>query len=373
MRRSRGWTLGRIRGIPLVIDYSWPVIAVLITWSLFVDFRLGIDDLSGEAALLLAAVGSLAFFGSVLVHELSHSVLAVRRGLTVRRIRLFIFGGVSEIESEATSARDEFAIAIAGPLSSMAMAFGFVFLAYVAPASWEAVDRLLRLLGYVNAALALFNLVPGFPLDGGRVLRALIWRVSGDRRRASSIAVGVGKGVAVLLMAVGGVLFFRDAGDGQGLAGFWYIAIGGFLYWAAEQHSMQYRALAKLEGVTAANLMSASSAAVPGELTVRELLGLYVTPGRPMVFPVVVGGRVRGLISTERASAVPAADRASIPVASVMDVLGPDDVVDVSTTAEDLVGRFERPEQRMAVVSAGRFVGTISPADLSRYLTSGRV
>lgn len=365
MFRRSGWSLGRVLGIPLVIDYSWPIVAVLITWTLFVDFRSAIATISVEVAIIAAAGGAVLFFASVLAHELSHSVLAKRRGIGVRRIRLFIFGGVSEIESEAVTARDEFVIAIGGPLVSLAIGGAFVGLNLLAPAGMPVVVRLLGLLAYVNIALGLFNLVPGFPLDGGRVLRALIWKFSGNRLRATGIAVTVGKVVAGLLVAAGAALFIAR-GD---LGGIWYIAIGWFLYRAAGGTMSQTKVVESLRGVTVVDVMRPTDAPVDGSVMISELRRQSMGALRPPVIPVVVDGRVRGAIDLADTGVLERLGFEDVAIGSVMRTIGPSTVINGSTPADQLFALLEQ-EGWYAVVADGRFVGSVDVADFAQFLAS---
>lgn len=365
MFRRTGWSLGRVLGIPLVIDYSWPIVAVLITWTLFVDFRDAVADISVEVALIAAASGALLFFASVLAHELSHSVLAKRRGIGVRRIRLFIFGGVSEIESEAVTAKDEFVIAVGGPLVSVILGGVLVGLTWLAPAGMPLLVRLLGLLAYVNIALGLFNLVPGFPLDGGRVLRAAIWRFSGDRLRATNVAVNVGKVVSTLLMVTGGVLFALR-GD---VGGIWYVAIGWFLYRAAAATMMQTKVVESLRGVTVAHVMSPTVAPVDGRTPIGDVRRQSIGARTQAAIPVVLDGRVRGLADLTGFHIPSESLDDSIPVSQVMVPLGPDTVIDGTTPADRLFAMFETGDW-FAVVLDGRFVGSVDTRDFARYLAA---
>ncbi len=347
-------------GIPVEIDPSWLIIAVLVTWVLFAELTS-----RGDAGLAVAAaaavLGALAFFGCLLAHELSHSVVAKRRGLGVRRIRLFVFGGVSEIEQEAGSPGDELAITAAGPVASLLLAAAFLVAAVAMPSEAGVWDDLLELLALVNLALALFNLLPGFPLDGGRVLRALMWRVTGSFGRATRIAVRGGRIIALLLGAAGlGLLLAaRDAG------GLWWLAIGWFLWVAAHRSLAQLRIDQRLAGVALGAL------AQPAASPVAAGASLATLAGESGFAPVVEGGRVRGLLDLGFVAGLPARERARWNAGAVMVPLRPADVVDAELPADRaLSGRsLERP---LVVVSDGRMAGVITHRAVAEWVAARR-
>jgi Zn-dependent protease len=353
----KGLRLGRLFGIELVVDFSWLIIAGLITASLFVEFSTQDPNRSGRQVMVVSVVGALAFFGSVLVHELSHSMVARRRGIGVRRIRLFIFGGVSEIEQEAATPQDEFVIAIVGPVSSLVLAAMFWGLD-----TWLTVEgltgQLLRLLAFVNLALGLFNLVPGFPLDGGRVLRSVVWRVSGDFALATRVAAMSGRIVGGLLAAAGAYLLIV-AGEAVGL---WYLAIGWFLYQAAKLGGVFGVARHDLAGVKVGDVMTPVRVAVPAAVTVDRFGTDYLVGAAVHLpaLPVVDGGRVRGLV---RFADVEGAEP-STTVAEIMTPVGPEDVVDGDQPLGELLPRFIDANAVKLVVVGGRVVGLLAARDV---------
>ncbi len=363
-----GFRIGRIFGIPIVIDTSWLVIFFLIVfffWGDLVDYqRRGLVAPVDNAALwALAVVGAALFFGSVLVHELSHSVVAVRRGVQVRRIRLFIFGGVSEIETEAANPQDEFAITIAGPASSFVLGGAFLGLAALT-ADGSVVDQITTRLGWINLLLGGFNLLPGFPLDGGRVLRSIVWRATGDYRRATRIAGNGGRIIAGLMIAVG-VLSVFVRGDFGGL---WWIVLGWFLFQAAGATLTQLTIKEGLTGVVAAQLMTRTPIAVDGNLTLQQVFDDHFMAKNVSAFPVTHEGRVRGLISLKQLGNVPRSNWSNVLVAEVMQVLNPEDAVSADTPAEELLAKLSGAGQRVVVVEDGRLVGIVSPSDVTRWM-----
>jgi len=306
------------------------------------------------------------FFGSVLIHELSHSVVAVRRGTKVKRIRLFIFGGVSEIETEAANPQDEFAITIAGPVSSFVL--GGVFLGFAALISQGTLlDQLATRLGLVNLLLGGFNLLPGFPLDGGRVLRSIVWRATGDYRRATQIAGNGGRVVAGVMIAIGVLTVFFQGNFG----GLWWIVLGWFLFQAAGATLAQLTIQVGLSGVVASQVMTRAPIAVEGDLTLQQVFDDHFMSRNVSAFPVVHQGRVRGLISLKQLGEVPRETWQDVRVSDVMLELRPDEAVRADTPAEELVAKLGGTGQRVVVVEDGRLVGIVSPSDITRWMQRG--
>jgi len=363
-----GIRIGRIFGIPIVIDTSWLVIFFLIVFSLWADLvdaqqRRLVEPVGDTALWLTALLGAVLFFSSVLIHELSHSVVAVRRGIPVRRIRLFIFGGVSEIEAEAANPQDEFAVTFAGPASSFVL--GGLFLGLAALLGDGSVwDRLITRLGSVNLLLGGFNLLPGFPLDGGRVLRSIIWRATGDYRRATRIAGNGGRIVAGSMIAVGVLgLFVRGE-----FVWLWWIVLGWFLFQAAGVALAQLTIKEGLSGVIAAQVMTRTPLAVDGDLTLQQVFDDHFMARNVSAFPVLQEERVRGLISLKQLGDVPRDTWTKVLVSDVMQVLRPDDAVAADTPAEDLLAKLSGTGQRVVVVEGGRLVGIVSPSDITRWM-----
>ena len=363
-----GVRIGRILGIPIVVDTSWLVIFFLIVfffWGDLIDAQQsGVVEPAGDVTLWLAALsGALLFFGSVLVHELSHSVVAVRRGISVGRIRLFIFGGVSEIESEVANPQDEFAITIAGPVSSFLL--GGLFLGLAAWVSERSViDQLMIRLGWVNLLLGAFNLLPGFPLDGGRVLRSIVWRASGDYGKATRIAANGGRVIAGLMIAVGVLSIFFQGEFG----GLWWIVLGWFLFQAAGAALSQLTVTVGLSGVTAAQVMTHTPVAVDGNLTLQQVFDQHFMAGNEASFPAVLEGRVRGLISLKQLGAIPRNRWDTVLVSEVMQVLQPVDAVSGDAPAQELLAKLSVSGQQVVVVEEGRLVGIVSATDITRWL-----
>jgi Zn-dependent protease len=306
--------LGRIWNIPIGLSTSWFLIFGLVTWSLATGiFPATVPGLNSGVYWLLGAVTSILFFGSVLAHELGHAFFALRNGVPVRAITLFFFGGVAEITREPKSAGAEFRIAIAGPLVSLALAGLFASLAsavqgiatFEGPALW---------LARINLTLALFNMLPGFPLDGGRVLRSIIWRVTGDEFRATTVASGVGQVVAFGFIGVG----IFSALTGNFANGLWLVFLGFFLNSAAAGTRQQVSAQKALRGLTAGQLMSRAALRVPSWVTVGDALDPTTLSQGHRAFLVQDFGQFRGLLTLDGAARVPRSKWTQTKIEQVM-------------------------------------------------------
>lgn len=375
----KSWKVATIFGIPISIDPSWLIIFVLLTYELGFELfpiQLGLGRRSGFQLepIILGLIASLLLFGSVLAHELSHAYMAIKRGVPVLGITLFIFGGVAQIGDEPDTPATEFLIAIMGPLMSFALAIFFAIF-WIWPRALIGISPDLRpfllpltvvgfYLAQTNLLLALFNLLPGFPLDGGRVLRALVWAGLKNLRRATYIAMVTGRGIAAL-MALVGVWFVYESG----LNGIWLVLIGFFVWRAAgdSYHAVVAREI--LNGVTVGRLMQSPVQRVAGDLNLISFVEQYVLRVRAPVFAVEDGLQVVGLIGAEQAKAIPRAEWASRRVKDVMVKLtdklkvSPDDP---ALRAMQLLTQREGNE--LAVVQGGEVVGSIGPQELGQYL-----
>ncbi len=276
MRSGNGIRLGTVAGIPIVLDFSFFISLVLITVLLGTRVfpNMVEPEPSDATAWGLAAVAAVIFFTSLLLHELAHSVVARMYGMHVANITLFLLGGVSQITQDSKRPSQEFLIAFVGPLTSAILGGAFIGL-YVAVGGGDTpLAALLAWLAIVNIALALFNMIPGFPLDGGRVFRALLWALTGSRSRATRWSSRVGQGVGGLLAIYGLISFLNiDIGlETGGVGGIWLVFVGGFLYNAASQSLRSAQAEDRLAGVVVRDVMSTQLRAVDAETLVRRLL-----------------------------------------------------------------------------------------------------
>jgi Zn-dependent protease len=364
----RGLRLGSVRGVEVVADLSLFVIATLLTWSLYADLARAFPTVGSDMLLLAAGVGGVLFFGSVFLHELSHSLVAIRRGLAVRRIRLFIFGGVSEIEDEAESAADELVVTLAGPAASLALGIVFIAIGWPLTALWVVPARIALILGFANLSIAVFNLLPGMPLDGGRILRAIVWRRTDDRGKATRLAVGVGQGLGMMLAAIGAALVFMR-GD---LTAIWFIAVGWFLYQAATTSALQERFFNRIGGLSVADVMRRTEIAVDGDSTVSEALEMHGWGDKLRTLPVSVGGRVLGVFGTREVAAVDEEARSATLVRDAMATIGPGDVVPADAGLRGALAPGERTGAVIVVVDRGEVVGLVTAEELSAIVSDLR-
>ncbi len=384
-----GFKLGRLFGIDIRIDWSWIFIFLLITYSLAaLEFsnprRYG--DWSPALRWGTAIVAALLFFGSVLAHELAHSIVAKARGLPVSRITLFLFGGVSNIEREPSSPATEFVMAIVGPLTSLVL--GIIFLV-LGSASVFATGRLLGLpsllfgrldpisalllwLGPVNILLAIFNMVPGFPLDGGRVLRSILWAITRNLKRATRWASWIGQAVAWLMILAGISMAFGVNIPllGTGLpAGIWLVFIGWFLNNAAAQSYRQVVLEDLLGGIQVSTLMRANAVTVPPSISINELVYNYIMNTDERAFPVLDGDRLVGMVSLGDVRQIPRSEWDVTPISKVMT---PADHLTVATPFEDVTQAMNdisaHDVRQVPVVQDGRYVGVLRRADIMKWL-----
>jgi Zn-dependent protease/predicted transcriptional regulator len=364
------WRLGRIAGIEVRIDSSWAVIALLITYSMYLRTSTLYPELSGSGAVALGILATVLFFGSVLVHELAHAVVAQARGIRVQDITLFLFGGATRARVESRGPGDEFLIALVGPLTSglLAALFGIIV-----GLGGDSLSRpLAGTLGYLawtNLLLAAFNLVPGFPLDGGRLLRSAIWKATGSLGRATQIASVSGQGVGWLLVAAG--VAWLLAGDLAG--GIWFAFIGWFLVQAARASSQELQLQQLLAGVEAEDVMARHLVRIPPELSLQEAVDDYFMRYDHSAFPVDEQGRTIGLLTLRAVRRVPREQWPTRRVRDHMVPLGDQVVVAPDARMDGVLGKLQDGDAgRVLVAQDGEVVGIITPTDLTRWLRRSR-
>ncbi|HOK47279.1 MAG TPA: site-2 protease family protein, partial [Bryobacteraceae bacterium] len=297
-------TLFKLFGFEVRLDASWLIIAALVVWSLAVGvFPLWYPGLAIGTYWWMGIAGAVGLFGSIIVHELFHSLVARRYGLPMRGITLFVFGGIAEMEQEPQSAKAEFAMAIAGPLASVGIGFVFYVLAVAGRGVWPApVAGVVAYLAWINWILAAFNMIPAFPLDGGRVLRAAIWHYKGNQRRATQIASGVGSAFGLVLMALGVLQLFT----GSFIGAVWWFLIGMFIRAASQMSYQQVVMRSVLEGEPLRRFMNAHPITVPPDTTVQDLVENYIYRYHHRMHPVVDSSQTLiGCVTTEQVKTVP--------------------------------------------------------------------
>jgi Zn-dependent protease/predicted transcriptional regulator len=357
----RGFRIGSVRGVEVVADVSLFIIAGLLTWSLYVDLDQAFPSTSSNALLAGALVGGGLFFGSVFLHELSHSLVALHRGLRVRRIRLFIFGGVSEIEEEAETPGDELAVTLAGPAASLALGAVFIAVGWSLASAWQLPARIALIVGVANVLIGLFNLLPGLPLDGGRMLRALLWRRSGDRSHGTRVAVRTGRGLGILL-GLTGVAVVAVFGD---FSAIWFIAVGWFLYEAASTSAVQEQFMSRIEGMVVSDVMRRTDMAVAGDMSVSAAVEMHGWGDKLRSLPVAVDGRVLGIFGTREVRRVDETDRSRTPVRDAMTPIGPGDIVTSDTSLKDALALREGNAGVLMVVTEGEVVGVLTGEEMA--------
>jgi Zn-dependent protease/CBS domain-containing protein len=356
--------LGRVAGVEISLNWSWLIVFALLAWTLARGvFPATNPELSAGTHLAMAIVATACFFGSLLLHELGHALQARRDGIEIEGITLWLFGGVARFKGMFPSAGAELRVAVAGPLVSLAL--GVLFLLGALIPVPPAADGVLFWLGYINLTLLVFNLLPALPLDGGRVLRALLWQAKGELEWATRIAADVGRAFAFLFIAAG-VLMLIFHGS---FSGAWLAFIGWFLLAAASAETRYVHAQQALDGLRVRDLMTPHPVTVGAAMTLGEFMDDIVWQRRHTTYPVVEEGRTVGLLPFRRVAEIPRADWDERLVRDAMldrarvTTLGPDE------PAIDALAELARSgASRALVVTDGRLVGLLSVSDLARAL-----
>jgi len=372
-RRTEGplhasFTVGRVAGVEIGINWSWLVVVWLILWSLgSVVFPEEVPGLSDGAYAAMAVVATALFFASLLLHELGHAVVARREGMEIAGITLWLFGGVARFTGMFPSARAELRIALAGPAVSLVLGGLFVGLSQL-PLP-RAVDGVVAWLGWINLILLAFNMLPALPLDGGRVLRALLWQSSGDFTRATRAAGGLGRIFGYGLTGLGVLLVFAG-----GLGGLWFVVLGLFLAGAAEAEASLATMRAALGGLRVRDAMVPQPERVPADLSITEFLDGPFAHSRHASYPVELGGGAFGLLSYRDVGRVPLEDWPEVRVRDLAVPAHDGLVVRPGDELGDaLVELAGARDGRALVLDDGRLAGLLSMTDVSRLLEVGRL
>jgi Zn-dependent protease len=361
--------LGSVLGISIELDYSWFLIFALLTWTLAVGYYPA--EFSGWSPMWywsMGAITAIMLFVSVLLHELGHSVVAMSYKIPVRRITLFIFGGVAQIGAEPPSARAEFWIAVAGPAVSFALAVLFALSGLLCK-GFPPLLALVTYLSYINGSLALFNLLPGFPLDGGRVFRAVVWGMTGDLRRGTRIAGGVGRFMGFLFIMVG----VSQALGGNVLNGLWIAFIGWFLESAAASEVQSQMVASVLAEYRVSDVMNRDYDEVPADTVLQELVDQCILVGGQRVFVVTTGDSMVDLVTLDQVKEVPRFQWPTTTVAQAMVPAGrmkwirPDAGLDAAIREMDDNGVNQLP-----VMIDHRLTGMLTREGVSSFLGSVR-
>jgi Zn-dependent protease len=364
--------LGTVFGVELGLHYSWLVIALLITFSLVAQFHAVNRDWSVAVVWSTAIITGVLFFACLFAHELSHAVVAKAHGIPVHKITLFLLGGVAQIEKDATDPKTEFWMAIVGPITSGILGLAMLGLARLSGwTPWTSATTpgtaLLVWLGYINLALGAFNMIPGFPLDGGRVLHAILWWAMDDAERSTRTAAIVGQIIAVFFIGFGILRFFQ----GAGLGGLWIAFIGWFLLQAAGATYMQVKTGTLLRGLRVKDVMSTDSYAVDPELSVQEFVNEHLLRTGRRCFLVVQDGHLLGLITPNEVRTVEQRAWPFTPVRSVMRSADEVHFVSRDMPAMEALETMGREDvNQLPVMSDGRVEGIVSRAHLLQVLRS---
>jgi Zn-dependent protease/CBS domain-containing protein len=371
---TKCWRLFRLLGIPISVDASWLVILALVTWTLTNYFQ---HELPGREMIdywVMGLVTALAFFGCIVLHELGHASVGRALGMQIRGITLFMFGGVAELGGEPPSARSEFLMAIAGPLVSAILGAVFWLVAWFGrEAGWpEPLLLMSRYLFRINLIVLVFNLIPAFPLDGGRALRSILWGVSGKLRSATRWASSLGQGFAWLLILSGVFSFirgFQTGDEGLLFSGLWSGLIGMFLNGAARSSYQQVLIRQALEGEPVRRFMNDQPIVVSPTLDLRHWVEDFVYRFHRKIFPVASDGHLEGFITTRALAQFPRSewDQHTVGEAMVSDV-GAISIPPDADALQALAKMQSTGASRLLVTEGGRLLGIISLKDLLRFL-----
>ncbi len=355
-------------GFDVKIDISWLVLAFLITWSLAQGlFPYYFKDLSSTTYWWMGIFGALGLFISIIFHELSHSMVARNFGLPIKGITLFIFGGVAHMEEEPPSAKAEFLMAIAGPLSSILLGIVFYVLRTAGKTVWPiSVTGVLGYLAFINWILAGFNLLPAFPLDGGRVLRSILWKWKNNIGWATRISSRIGTLFGFVLIAMGVIQFF----SGNLIGGIWWFMIGLFLQNAARMSYQQLVTRRALEGETVRNLMIRDPVTVAPSTKIEELVEEYIYRHHYKMYPVVEDDRLIGCITTRQLREIPKDRWSSKTVGEIAHACSKENTINPDTDVVKVLSLMNRTRNsRLMVVEGNKLIGLIALKDIMDFLS----
>ena len=361
--------LGKLFGIEIGLHYSWFLIALLITMSLGSQFQQSHKEWGSNVIWSLSILTALLFFVTLLAHEMSHALVARARGLTTTAITLFALGGVAQIEKEPEDAKTEFLVGIVGPFSSAVI--GLVSLGIAWALGWHGatpatpVSAMFVWLGYINLSLAAFNMIPGYPMDGGRILRSILWMTSHDALRATRNAANVGKLIALLFIAFGIFQYFRGAGFG----GLWIAFIGWFLLQAATASASSVALTAGLKGIRVSDVMTADCVMLDGNMNVEQFVETYLLRSGKRCFVVQQNGEVAGLVTAHEIKEL---ERPRWPYTTLSDIMRPLDqlhtVAPTTPVMEALETMGRDDVNQLPVVSGNHLDGIITRANVLQFL-----
>ena len=365
---KNSFRIGKVKGIEIEVNISWFIVFILVTYMLATSYFTEIyPDWGPSLRWTLGSIMALLLFSSVLLHELSHSLVSIHSGINVSKISLFIFGGIAQMDEEPDEAKKELKIAIAGPAMSLCLSLLFMILTYIlnfvnAPAPVTVVSNYVY---SINLILALFNLVPAFPMDGGRILRALIWRHTGKLHSATKVASSLGEKFGYFLILLGIILIL----SGNYINGIWLGFIGWFIHQASKS-SYKTTVLSDIfNKIPIREFMTENVIAVENNISVRDLVDKYFYKYKFLSFPVKMNEEIMGIVTTESIKKIPVESWDQITVASIITPLAADLIVSPDDIVSDVMAKlFTNTIGRVLVMDEGRLTGIVSRTDILNYI-----
>jgi Zn-dependent protease/CBS domain-containing protein len=366
---GRRMKLFNLMGFEVRIDLSWLIIAGLVTWSLAAGlFPYLYPWETTETYWFMGAIGALGLFISIIAHEFCHSIVARKFGMAMKGITLFIFGGVAEMGDEPPTAKAEFMMAIVGPLSSIGIGVIFYLIhLYGNSAGWSPpINGVVYYIAYINGILAAFNLIPAFPLDGGRVLRSILWGIKGNLRWATRVSSAIGSAFGIGLIILGIFWFIR----GNLIGGVWMFFIGLFLRNAAQMSYQQLLVRKSLEGEKVRRFMNRHPVAVPDSLTIKDLVEDYIYKYHYKIFPVMSGDRLVGCVTTRQVKEIPREEWGRETVRQAATPCSAENTISPDTDAVKALAMMSQGGvSRLMVVEGGHLVGLVTLKDLLDFFS----
>jgi Zn-dependent protease/predicted transcriptional regulator len=365
----RRWTLLRLFGFEIRFELTWLIVLALIIWSLSAGYFPEVyRDLPQSTYFWMAVIGAIGLAASIVIHELAHSLVARAYGMTIKGITLFALGGAAELEDEPPTPRAEFFMAVAGPAMSIVLAIVFWLLSGALAAAGLPMP-LVTVIGYlamINVILALFNLVPAFPLDGGRMLRAMLWGWRGDMRWATRIAANIGGAFGVALILLG----ILNAFSGNLVGGMWFALIGLFVRAAAAGSYQQLVTKQVLGHIPVRTAMTKQVVSAPADATIADLVDDYFLGRNLKLVPVIAGGRPVGLVDVRAAKSVPRGEWERRQIADIMTPLSPDNTISGDADTGEALQHMQRTGQnRLLVMDGAALGGILSLTDIMRVVS----
>lgn len=365
---KRKATLFKLLGFTVSVDASWVIILFLVVWSLSKGlFPSYFPELSDQTYWMMGVTGAMGLFVSILIHEFSHSLVARKYGLDIKGITLFIFGGVAEMKDEPETPKIEFLMAIAGPIASLVLSllFGVLYVAADTLGISVSITGILWYLSAINMLLAVFNMLPAFPTDGGRILRALLWWIKGNINWATQVASRISLLFAVAMIFMG---FMHLIGDNS-IGGLWWILIGSFLFSAANTSYERLLVKQSFEGKTVRHFMNETPVTVPYHTTLQEFVDSYLYPYHYKMFPVEKDDKIVGLITVDILKSHLHEEWKHLPVGKAMQLQNADNSIDADTSINEALNKMtETGRSRLLVVEHNKVVGIITLKDLLEYI-----